>query len=162
MPIYLSAGVNENKRGRIGEGWTKIRGTQNKRGRKLKEAKIKASKVRLSICIIWITLCFISTITHKHAYLDLFWSFWQIFMWLVTFAKISIGFPVFGKTSSDFEVFADILSGVMVFETLWDPFYMFTQYCTRQDCSTSQTKSVILVMSYKHVFNCQWSSKVHL
>ena len=41
----FSAGVDENKRARIGEGWTKIRGAQNKKGRKLKGAKIKWSKV---------------------------------------------------------------------------------------------------------------------
>ena len=41
----FSAGVDENKRARIGEGWTKIRGAQNKKGRKLKRAKIKWSKV---------------------------------------------------------------------------------------------------------------------
>ena len=41
----FSAGVDENKRARIGEGWTKIRGAQNKKGRKLKGAKIKGSKV---------------------------------------------------------------------------------------------------------------------
>ena len=41
----FSAGVDENKRARIGEGWTKIRGAQNIKGRKLKGAKIKWSKV---------------------------------------------------------------------------------------------------------------------
>ena len=45
MQIYFLAGVDENKRCRIGEGWTKIRGAQNKRGQKLKGAKIKGSKV---------------------------------------------------------------------------------------------------------------------
>ena len=45
MQIYFLAGVDGNKRGRIGEGWTKIRGAQNKRGQKLKGAKIKGSKV---------------------------------------------------------------------------------------------------------------------
>ena len=44
MQIYLLAGVDENERGRIGEGWTKIRGALNKRGRKLKWEKIKGSK----------------------------------------------------------------------------------------------------------------------
>ena len=44
MQIYFLAGVDENKRSRIGEGWTKIRGAQNKRGRKIKGAKIKGSK----------------------------------------------------------------------------------------------------------------------
>ena len=45
MQIYILAGVDENKKGRIGAGWTKIRGAQNKRGLKLKGAKIKGSKV---------------------------------------------------------------------------------------------------------------------
>ena len=49
MRIYFLAGVDENKRGRIGEGWTKIRGVQNKRVRKFKEAKIKGSKVLSSL-----------------------------------------------------------------------------------------------------------------
>ena len=30
MKIYFLAGVDENKRGQIGEGWTKIRGAQKK------------------------------------------------------------------------------------------------------------------------------------
>ena len=45
MQTYSLAGVDENKRGRIGEGSTKIRGVRNKRGRKAKGAKIKGSKV---------------------------------------------------------------------------------------------------------------------
>ena len=36
--------MDENERGRIGEGGTKIRGALNKRGRKLKWEKIKGSK----------------------------------------------------------------------------------------------------------------------
>ena len=45
MQIYFLAGVDENKKGQIRGGWTKIRGAQNKRGRKLKGAKIKGGKV---------------------------------------------------------------------------------------------------------------------
>ena len=41
MQIHLLAGVDKNKRGRIGKGWTKIRGAKNKRGRKLKGRKLK-------------------------------------------------------------------------------------------------------------------------
>ena len=40
------AKVDENKSGRIGEGWTKIRGAQNKRGRKLKGRKLKGRKLK--------------------------------------------------------------------------------------------------------------------
>ena len=49
MQIYFLARVDENKRGRIGDGWTKIRGVQNKRGRKFKGAKIKGSEVYQSV-----------------------------------------------------------------------------------------------------------------
>ena len=43
MQIYFLAGVDENKKGQIREGWTKIRGAQNKRARKLTGAKFKGS-----------------------------------------------------------------------------------------------------------------------
>ena len=50
------ARVDENKRGRIGEGLTKIKGTQNKRSRKLKGAKIKGSKVAYFIVLLLIAI----------------------------------------------------------------------------------------------------------
>ena len=60
--------MDENKRGRIGEGWTKIRGAHNKRGRKLKGPKIKGSKVYHIdfMCLLWIIYLLGSCDKDKH------------------------------------------------------------------------------------------------